>query len=171
MAWVNPQGMKNVKPPSKNEPLLLYSFCFCVSIPTSLYKLLGRVNLIRSNTGKMPTVCSPRSSIIRPTNIVSTPIEDGPSCKKDPKYPIIPPNMIKKNILPKLNMTCGLNLCKEVARGCFSENLAETPKTNPPTSAIHVKTPAVRPTNNTTGRLARLFEELKATLKKPNPLA
>ncbi|EKD99952.1 MAG: hypothetical protein ACD_22C00127G0002 [uncultured bacterium] len=171
IACVNPHGKKNVIPPSKNDPRLLYSFCFWVSIPTSLYNPFGSVNLTLSNLGKIPTVCKPSSNITPPTAIVSKPIDDGPNCKNEPKYPINAPNTVKKKILPKLNMTCGLNFCSDVALGCFSENLAETPKTNPPTNAIHVERPAVRPTSNTTGRLAKLFEDPKAMLKKPNPFA
>ena len=140
-------------------------------MPTNLYRALGNVNFTRSNLGNIPIVCKPSNNITAPTAIVNKPIENGPNCKNDPKYPITPPNRVKKKILPILNKICGLNFCNEVALGCFSENLAETPKTNPPTKAIQVERPAVSPTSNTTGRLAKLFDEPNAILKKPSPLA
>src|SRR3989344_1374569 len=116
-------------------------------------KPLGRVKDILFKIGNTSMSCPPRSSITNPTATVKVPNTEVESWNSDPANPITPPKTKKEIIRPRLKYKCGVNFSIPLASGFLAEKRAEAPSTRPPTSAIHVEIPAVRPTRKTMGKL------------------
>src|SRR3989344_4413704 len=106
IAWVKPQGKKNVATPVKKESLWLYSFVSRL-MPKKRLILLGKVK--PPKRGKTSISFNPRKNITIPTITINVPRTELEKRNAEPAKPITPPKKMYETMRPALKNRWGRN--------------------------------------------------------------